>query len=125
MNLPIVDALRVKILGKAVSPILPPLMTRLEAEANETNHLPFQHDLEFLVWAEFGYRQTAPKSGLEMVRENAVKSLAHAIYHPAEIELREIQNDLRSMGLDRTTPAMQRIDRLIQTLRGEQPRGPQ
>ena len=118
-HIPIIKALRVKIIGRAVDQLLPPLVRRIDVA---TDPAPFgigDEKYEYSVAAEINYRQIAPKDAEQFVREHAVRSICHHIYGPIEQELHLIMENMWDAGMHSSQPAIQRVGRLIDVLRGD------
>ena len=118
-NIPFVTALRVEMTGRAHSQLLPPLVERIDVKASPAiPELP-NHEWEFHAFAQVGFKQTAPKGASEYVRKNGVRAICYHLYGPVEAELRLAMEDLWRIGVPQSAPAIQRIERLISVLRGE------
>ncbi|ANH49105.1 hypothetical protein [Tritonibacter mobilis] len=117
MKLPLIEALRVKQIGPAVAPMLPPMVLDLrEQEAPTPDSHP--HDFEYEVSATLGFRQTGPSGAEEMIKDAAIRAIAYEVYGPVEHELRKIREELNVVGLYGGA-AMDRLNRAISVLRGE------
>lgn len=117
-HIPLVKALKVKVLGRAAAhQMLPPLVSVLDWQENTDLKMPT--NLDFAAYAEIGFRATAPKDGAERVRRHAVRAICHHIYGPIEQELHLVLHRMWELGLSSSDPAVQRIERLIVALRGE------
>ena len=118
-TIPMVEALRVKVIGRAVSPFLPPMVTSVDFSAEQPDFDRVK--TQYKAYAEIGFTMLADEGAEDYVRGHAVKAICHHIFGPVERELRLVQEDLWAMGASRHSPASMRIDRLIVVLRGEQP----
>lgn len=119
-QIPLVRALKVKVLERAMSPPpLPPLVNAMDWYEGPAEALYMPQDLRFSAYAEIGFQQIAPKSAAELVRRRGVRAICHHIYGPIEQELHLALHDMWERGLSSSDPVVRRIERLICVLRGE------
>ena len=116
-RIPLVDALRVKIIGRALSP-LPPMVSRIAMSATPRDVT--KNDCQYLASVDIRFEQIAPNKAEEHVRRNAVVSICRHVYGPVIEELMDITDDLWKVGVPADSPAMQRIDRLLRVLSGDE-----
>jgi len=124
LNLPIVDAMRVKIIGRAVAPIMPSLVTMSHQEAPPERSTSAADDLEYRSSVEVVYRETAPAGAAELVRETAVRALAHTIYKSVRCEIIEAILELRAAGVPPTELGIRRLEAMLDPLEGRPAREP-
>ena len=120
-TIPFVEALRVELTGRAHTQMLPPLVEKIKLDEFPINPDFRESDWEHHAFAQVGFSQTAPRGATDMVRKHAIRSICHHVYGPIEAELRLVREDMWRLGVPSSSPAMQRVDRLISVLRGEQP----
>jgi len=119
--IPFVDALRVELTGRVHTQLLPPLVEMIKMDAFPAVPEFRDDDWEYHAFAQVGFKQIAPRGADEHVREHAVMSICFHVYGPIEAELRLVQEDMWRLGVPSSSPAMQRVNRLISVLRGVQP----
>lgn len=120
MRIPILQALNVKLVGRAVSPIFPPLVLSIDDVVGKPEVANFPNDFEYIAKVVVGFKQIGPKGAEPHIRQNAVRSIAHHLYGPVEQELRLAMEELWSMGVSNSSPVMLRLKRVIAGLRGEE-----
>lgn len=117
-DVPLINALRVKIVRRVAPPFLPRMVGALEFDVEPRLHLG---QVEYRAYAEIGFKMVADERSEDYVRRHAVKAICNHVYGPVERELRLVQESLWEMGAGSDCAASKRIERLISVLRGEQP----
>lgn len=118
-KIPFVEALRVEVTGQAHTQMLPPLVEMIKVDTFPAVPEFRESDWEYHAFAQVGFKQTAPRGADEHVRRHAVRSICFHVFGPVEAELRLVQEDLWRLGVPSSSPAMQRVERLISILRGD------
>ncbi len=118
--IPFVDALRVELTGRAHTQMLPPLVEMIKMDAFPAVPEFRDSDWEYHAFAQVGFKQTAPRDASEHVKAQAVRAICFHVFGPVEAELRLVQEDMWRLGVPSSSPAMQRVERLISVLRGDQ-----
>lgn len=119
--IPFVEALRVEVTGRAHTQMLPPLVEMIKVDAFPVVPEFRDSDWEYHAFAQIGFKQTAPRGADEHVRKHAIRSICFHVFGPVEAELRLVQEDLWRLGVPSSSPAMKRVERLINVLRGVSP----
>lgn len=118
-SIPFVEALRVELTGRAHVQMLPPLVEMIKMDAVPAVPKFRDSDWEYHAFAQVGFKQTAPRDASAEVRKRAIRAMCHHIFGPVEAELQLVREDLWRLGVPSSSPAMQRVERLIAVLRGE------
>lgn len=118
-SIPFVEALRVELTGRAHVQMLPPLVEMVKMDAFPAVPEFRDSDWEYHAFAQVGFKQTAPRGADEHVRKHAIRSICFHVFGPVEAELRLLQEDMWRLGVPSSSPAAQRVERLIAVLRGE------
>lgn len=118
-SIPFVEALRVELTGRAHVQMLPPLVEMVKMDAFPAVPELRAHDWEYHAFAQVGFKQIAPRDASADVRKQAIRAICHHVFGPVEAELRLVQEDLWRLGVPSSSPAAQRVDRLLAVLRGD------
>ena len=117
MHLPFVEALRTKVIGQSPAPYVSWAHVDYSDMKSDRSAVA-EHLLDYRSSAEVFFQQTAPKDAGDMVREKAVRAMAHHVYGPIENELRGVLEHLWENGMHHSVAA-KKIEAMLPTLRGE------
>jgi hypothetical protein len=116
ITIPFMEALEVKIINRAVEPILPPMMFIDDATILPKAQEPTRHLMEYSATVTCNYRQTDDAGRETQVRERAARAIGHVVYGPILNELIGLRSELWSLGLPANHPILKRLELLCEAM---------
>ena len=116
MKLPLLEHVKSVAIGRSPSPLVSNPFNISWEEAPSERALGKQDLIEYRSSVEVFYVQHKPSTVDGLVREHAIRAIAHEVYGPVAYELRGLLNDLRAIGLPPNASAFKRVEAMIDAL---------